>query len=147
MDLGPCRREGSVSSFLVKVCWGGALMVTASSLSIMSSQFQSHLGGDVEKLEGVVCFSKTFSGGGDLRIVVELHRRFILLLRHRDGCGLFDPFGDFPSATNNVRPAQGGAAAAARRRHGLEVEDEGHLNGLVVIFICVEVFCTVRCFF
>ena len=104
------------SSFPVKICWGGALMVTASSLSIMSSQFQSHLGGDVEKLVGVVCFSKTFSGGGDLRIVVELYRRFILLLRHRDGCGLFDPFGDFPSATNNVRPAQGGAAAAARHR-------------------------------
>ena len=103
------------SSFLVKVCWGGALMVTASSLSIMSSRFQSHLGGDVEKLVGVVCFSRAFSGGGDLRIVVELHRRFILLLWH--------PFGDFPSATNNVRPAQGGAAAAARRRHGLEVED------------------------
>ena len=46
------------SSILVKFCWDGALMVTASSLSIMSSRFQSHLGGDVEKLMGVVCFSR-----------------------------------------------------------------------------------------
>ena len=81
-------------------------MVTASSISIMSPQFRSHLGGDVEKLMGVVCFSRAFSSGGDLRIVVELHRRFILLLRHRDGCGLLDPFGDFPFTTNNVRPAK-----------------------------------------
>jgi hypothetical protein len=50
------------------------------------------------------------------------------------GQGLLDPFGDFPSATNNVRPTQGGAAAAARRRHSLEVEDKGLLKDLVVIF-------------
>ena len=146
MDPGSRRREG-FSGFLIKFCWGDVLMVMASSLSIMSPQFQSHLGGDVENLVGVVCFSRAFSGGDDLRIIVELHRWFILLLRHRNGCGLFDPFGDFPSATNNVRPAQGGAAAAARRRHGLEVEDEGHLKYLVVIFVFVEMFCTVRCFF
>jgi hypothetical protein len=65
----------------------------------------------------------------------------------RDGCGLLDPFSDFPSATNNVRPTQGGAAAAARRRHGLEVEDEGLLKDLVVIFVFLEMLCTVRCFF
>ena len=61
---------------------------------------------------------------------MELHRRCIFLLRLRDGCGLLDPFDDFPSASNNVRPALGGAAAAARRRHGWEVEDEGHLKDL-----------------
>jgi hypothetical protein len=55
-------------------------------------------------------------------------------------------FGDFPSATNNFRPALGGAAAAARRRHGLEVEDKGHLKDFAVIFVFVEVFCIVRCF-
>jgi hypothetical protein len=64
-----------------------------------------------------------------------------------NGCGLLDPFDDFPSATNNVKPTQGGAAAAARRRHGLEVEDEGLLKDLVVIFVFLELFCTVRCFF
>jgi hypothetical protein len=58
-----------------------------------------------------------------------------------------DPFGDFLSATNNVRPTQRGAAAAARRRHGLEVEDEGLLKDFVVFFIFLEVLCTVRCFF
>jgi hypothetical protein len=41
------------------------------------------------------------------------------------GCGLLDPFSDFPYATNNVRPAQGVAAVAAHRRHDLKVEDEG----------------------
>jgi hypothetical protein len=38
-------------------------------------------------------------------------------------------------------------AAAARRRHGLEVEDEGLLKDLIVIFVFFEVLCTVRCFF
>ena len=75
---------------------------------------------------------------------MELHRRFILLFRLRDGCGLLDPFGDFPSTTNNVKPALGGAAAAARRRHVLEIEDEGHLKNLVVIFIFLDVlYCSV----
>jgi hypothetical protein len=66
---------------------------------------------------------------------MELHRR-LFLLRLWDGCDLLYMFGDFPSATNNVRPTQGGAAAAAAcRRHGLEVKDEGHLKNFVVIFI------------
>jgi hypothetical protein len=47
----------------------------------------------------------------------------------------------------NVRPTQGGAAAAARRRHGLEVEDEGLLKDLVVISIFLGMLCTVRYFF
>ena len=140
-------RRAPFSVFRVKICWDGALMVAATSFSIRSSWLQSHLGDDVEKLVGVVWFSRTSSGGGVLRIVVELHRRFILLLRLRDGCGLLDPFDDFPSATNNVKPALGGAAAAARRRHGLEIEDEGHLKDLIVIFVFVELFCTVWCFF
>ena len=81
-------------------------MAAATLLTIMSPRLQSHLGGDVEKPVGVVWFSRGSSGGGDLRIVMEFHRRFILLLRLWDGCGLFDPFGDFPSATNNVKPVQ-----------------------------------------
>jgi hypothetical protein len=56
------------------------------------------------------------------------------------GRGLLDPFGDFPSATNNVRPTQGRAAAAARRRHSLEVEDKGLLKDLVVIFFSLGCF-------
>jgi hypothetical protein len=46
-----------------------------------------------------------------------------------------------------VRPTQGGAAAAARRRHGLEVEDEGLLKDLIVIFVFLGLLCTVCCFF
>jgi hypothetical protein len=91
--------------------------------------------------------SKISSGCGDLWIVKELHRQFFLLLRLWDGCGLLDPFGNFPSATNNVRPTQGGAAAVARRRHGLKIEDEELLKDLVVIFIFLGVLFTVRCFF
>jgi hypothetical protein len=84
-----------------------------------------------------VWFSRT-SGCGDLRIVKKLHRRFILL-RLGDRCGLLGPFDDFPSATNNVMLALEGAAAAAHRRYGLEVEDEGHLKDFDVI--------SVRCLF
>jgi hypothetical protein len=40
---------------------------------------------------------------GDLRIVRELHWQFFLLLHPQDRCGLFDPFDDFPSTTNNVK--------------------------------------------
>jgi hypothetical protein len=39
------------------------------------------------------------------------------------------------------------AVVAVRRRHGLKVEDEGLLKDLVVIFIFLEVLCTVCCFF
>ena len=133
----------SLSSFV----GGGALLVAAALLAIMSSRLQPHLNGDVEKLVGVVWFWRISSGGGGLWITMERHRRFILLLQLWDGCGLFDPFDDFPSANNNVRPALGGAVAAARHRHGLEVEDEEHLKFIVVIFDFVELFCIVRCFF
>jgi hypothetical protein len=34
----------------------------------------------------------------------------------------------------------------ARRRHGLEVEGEGHLKNFIVTFILVWVFCTLQCF-
>jgi hypothetical protein len=137
----------SFSIFRVKVCRDGALVVVAASRAIRSSRRQPHLDNNVERLVGVVWSSRISSGCGDLRIIKELHRQFFLLLRLWDGCGLLDPFGDFLSATNNVRPTQGGAAAAARRRHGLEVEDEGLLKDLIVIFVFLEIFCTVRCFF
>jgi hypothetical protein len=74
-------------------------------------------------------------GYENLWIIKELHRQFFLLLYLRDRYSLFDAFDDFPSATNNVKPTQGGAAAMTRRRHVLEVEVEGLLKDLVVIFI------------
>jgi hypothetical protein len=115
-------------------------VVAAASLPIKSSQLRPHLDGDVKKFVGVVWSSRISSGYGDLRIVMELHRQFNLLLRLRDGCGLLDPFGDFPSATNNVRLTSGGAAVAAHCRHYLEFEDEGILKDLVIIFVFLEVF-------
>ena len=141
VDLGPRRREGFVFLVLVSRFAGAAL------LTIISPRFQPHLGGDVEKFVGVAWFSRISYGGGGLRIVIELHRRFILLLRLWNGCGLLDPFSDFPYATNNMRLALGGVAAAAHRRHGLEVADEGHVKNLIVIFVFIKVLCTVRCFF
>jgi hypothetical protein len=121
-------------------------VAAAASSPIKSPRLQPHLNSDVEKLgSGVVL--EDFLWLGDLRIVMELHRQLFLHLRLRDGCGLLDPFGDFLSAINNVRPTQGEAAAAACRRHGLEVEDEGHLKDFVAIFVFVEVLCTVQCFF
>jgi hypothetical protein len=136
--------RASFSVFRVKVCRGGIQVVVATPRAIRSSRLQPHLGAHVERLVGVVWSSRISSGCRDFRIVKELHRQFFLLLHLWDGCGLLDPFGDFPSATNNVRPTQGGVAAAARRRHGLDVEDEGLLKDLVVIFVFLEVLCTVR---
>jgi hypothetical protein len=144
--MSPILRA-SFSVFRVKVCRGDVQVAVAASRAISSPRLQPHLGGNVERFVGVVWASRISSGCGDLRIVKELHRQFFLLLCLRDGCGLLDPFGDFPSATNNVRPTQRGAAATARRRHGLEVEDEGLLKDFVVIFVFLGVLCTVRCFF
>jgi hypothetical protein len=135
------------SVFRVKVCKGGVHVVVAAPRAIRSPRLQPHLGGNDERHVGVVWSSRISSGCGDLRIVKELHQQFFLLFRLRDGCGLLDPFGDFLYATNNVKPTQGGVAAATRRRHGLEVEDEGLLKDLVVIFIFLGVLCTVRYFF
>ena len=87
------------------VCRGGAQVVVAAPRAIISSRLQPHLDGDVEKLVGVVLSSRISSLYGDLRIVKELHRQFILLLRLSDGCGLFDPFGDFPSASTGRKTA------------------------------------------
>jgi hypothetical protein len=99
-------------------------VVVAAPRAIRSPRLQPHLVGNVERLVGVVWSSRIPFGCGDLQIIKELHRRFSLLLRLWERCGLLDPFGDFPSAINNIRPTQGGATAAARHRHGLEVEDE-----------------------
>jgi hypothetical protein len=51
---------------------------------------------------------------------------FFLLLRLRDGCGLLDPFDDFPPTTNKVRPT---------RDSEMEVQDERLLKDFVVIFV------------
>jgi hypothetical protein len=83
-------------------------------LQIKSPRLQPCLSGDVEKLVGVKWFSRISSGYGDLRIAKELHRRLFLLLHLYDRCGLLDPFSDFPSATNNVRPALGRVAVVSR---------------------------------
>jgi hypothetical protein len=121
--------------FRAKVCRGGVQVVVALPRAIRSPRLQPHLSGNVERLVGVVWSLRISSSCGDLRIVKEFYRQFFLLLRLRDGCGLLDPFGDFLSAINNVRPTQGGAAAVAHRRHGLDVEDEWLLKDLVVIFV------------
>jgi hypothetical protein len=99
--------------------------MAAAYASIMSSWLQPHLADDVKKLVGVVWFSRTSSGWGDLWIIMELHRWVFLLLCLRGGCGLLDPFRNFRSATNNARPTKGGPAVAARRRHGLKLKTKG----------------------
>jgi hypothetical protein len=100
--------------------------VAAAAFSpIKSPRLQPHLDNDVENLVGVVWSSMTSSGCGDLWIIKELHRRFFLLLRLRDGCGLLGPFW-------KERQRQ-------RRRNDLEFEDEEHLKDFDVILIFVEV--------
>jgi hypothetical protein len=58
------------------------------------------------------CGTQGFLLVGDLRIIMELHRQLFLLLHLQNGCDLLDPFGDFPYATNNIMPTQGGVAMA-----------------------------------
>jgi hypothetical protein len=60
----------------------------------------------------------------------------------------FDPFSDFSSAANNIRPTQSEATAAARRRHDLEVEVERLLKDLVIIFVFLSaLYCSMFFFF
>jgi hypothetical protein len=101
--------------FRLKVCRDDVQVAVVASRPIRSSRLQPHLDGNIERLVGVVWSSRISSGCGDLRIVKELYRQFFLLLCLRDGCGLVNPFSDFPSTTNNVRPTQGGAVVAVRR--------------------------------
>jgi hypothetical protein len=152
VDLGPHRWEGSApvlrasfSVFRIKVCRGSAHVVVAAPRAIWALQLQPHLGGNVERLVGVLWSSRISYGCEDLRIIKELHVFPLLCLR--DECGLLDPFDNFPFATNNVRPTQGGAAVVTHRRHGLEVEDEGLLKDLVIIFVFLAVVCTICYFF
>lgn len=93
-----------------------------------------------------IWWRRTPSGVEDRRILGEHHRQPLLVLRLRDGCRLRNTFGDFPSASNKVKPALGRAATAARRRHGLEVEEGGCLKVFVVISLFVRVLCAVCCF-
>jgi hypothetical protein len=60
--------------FRVKVYRGGTQVVVAAPRTIRSPRLQPHLGGNIERLVGVVCSSWILSGCGDLRIVKELHR-------------------------------------------------------------------------
>jgi hypothetical protein len=55
--------------FRVKVCRGGAQVVVAAPRAIRSPRLQPHLGGNVERLVGVVWSSGISSGCGDLRII------------------------------------------------------------------------------
>jgi hypothetical protein len=97
---------------------GGGGSTLVSPASTPSRQQRQEACGSGVVFENFLCL-------WDLRIVKELHRQFFLLLRLRDECGSFDPFVDILSATNHVRPTQGGAAAAARHQHGLEVASQG----------------------
>jgi hypothetical protein len=90
--------------YRVKVCGSDTQLEVAAPSAIRSPRLQPHLGGNVERLVGVMWYSRFLSGCGDLWIVKELHDQFFLLLRLSVGCGSLDLFGDFPSATNNVRP-------------------------------------------
>jgi hypothetical protein len=133
--------------FRVNVYRGGVQVMVVVPRAIRSPRLQPRLGGHIERFVGVVWSLRILCGCGDLRIVKDFHRQLFLLLCLREGCSLLNPFGDFPSATNNVRPTQGGVAATARCRHGLEIEDEGLLKDLIVIFVFLGLLCTVCCFF
>jgi hypothetical protein len=54
---------------------------------------------------------------GNLWISMKLHR-WLFVLHLRDEYGLLDPFGDFSSATNNVKPTREDNGAAPSSRFG-----------------------------
>jgi hypothetical protein len=70
----PLVLRASFFIFRVKVCRGGAHVVVAVPHTIRSPQLQPHLGGNIERLVGVVWYSGILSGYGDIQIVKELHR-------------------------------------------------------------------------
>jgi hypothetical protein len=100
--------------FRVKVCRGGAQVGSGASCnkvfpaSTPSQRYHRETCGSGEVFVDFVWLW----GSSDRQGVSSA---VFLLIRPRDGCGLLDPFGDFPSATNNIRPTQEGATAVARR--------------------------------
>jgi hypothetical protein len=68
--------SGSISFFIfrVKVYRDDAQVVVAAPPAIISPRLKPHLGGNIERLVGVVWSSRISSGCRDLRIVKELHR-------------------------------------------------------------------------
>jgi hypothetical protein len=89
VDLGPRWREGVIFLVLGSSFGGATLRWWRRHRETCGS--------------GVV--RKDFFCCGDLRIIKKLYQRLFLILRLWDGCSLIDPFGDFPSVTNNVRLA------------------------------------------
>jgi hypothetical protein len=114
---------------------GSAQVVIAAPHAIRSPRLQPHLTGNVERLVGVVWSLRILSSCWDLRTVKELHRQFFLY-----ECGLLDPFDDFPSATNNVRSTQVGAAAARRHQHGLKMKGFSRISLSFSFFLGCFVF-------
>jgi hypothetical protein len=97
--------------FRVKVCRSSTQVVVAPPRAIRSPRLQPYLGGNIERLVGVVWSSRILSGCRDLRIIKELHRQFFLLLRLRDGCGLLTC-----SATSRLQPTTSGRLREERQR-------------------------------
>jgi hypothetical protein len=131
VDLGSHQWGLHFSSFRIKVWWGGAQMVATASSLIKFPVFGPILVATRSLWE--LCGSQE----GDPWSFIGDYSFF--LISGTDAVFL-DLFYDFPSSPNNVRAVQRGAAAAARRRHGLEVEDKGHLKYFIVILFFVEVF-------
>jgi hypothetical protein len=83
----------------------------------------------------------------DLRIVKELHRQFFLLLRLRGGCGLLAR-----SATFRPHPTMSGRLSEERQwRRAVDTVCRLKMKRISkdfdVLFVRVEVFCTIRYFF
>jgi hypothetical protein len=149
VDLGPRRREGSVFLFLgSKFGWwrsgGGGDVFFSNKVSSTLSPSRRQ-GREV----GVVWSSRTSSGCGDL---FGSSRSFI------SGSSFFFVFGAdvaFRAHSATFRPqltTLGQLWEEQRRRHDVDIyslgiEDEGHLKDFDVIFVFIDVFCIVCCFF
>ena len=87
--------------FRVKVCRGGAQVVVAPSRAIRSSRLQPHLGGNVERLVGVVCSSLDSVARRRIWLWLNKWRKMVMLFGSTTttsaGVGPAGPaIGDFP---------------------------------------------------
>jgi hypothetical protein len=99
------------SIFRVKICRDGAQVVVAAPRAIRSSRLQPHLGGNMERLVGVVWSSRMSSGCGDLHIVKELHRQFFLFFVSQTDVVFLTR-----SATSRPQPTMSGRLREERQR-------------------------------
>lgn len=104
-------------------------MVVAPPCAIRPPRLQPHLDGNIERFVGVVLSSRFTSSYGDLQIIKELHRQFILLLRLRSVAFLTRSTTSRPQPTTSSRLRE-----ERQRRRVVDTVWRLKMKGFVVSF-------------